>query len=1354
MVEFISPISVGSYNPSGEDEASFHDIVAHQIYSDSPIPTRYGALSRSLNVPAEEGFSPYEGGRIKGYEQYADAFEWVQNEEQLAYQIKELDDKSEARRELAESDRWFAKMAAGLIDPTNIILAFTVPMSIGPTVVGSIVRAGAYNAFAEVIPEVGRRTYDPTRTNMDSIAYVGGAALFGGGLGGILSGVTKLKQRVVIQRQVNQLANTALGQVSAAQLGNVPNRNFSSVVLNRLGISGGLGNISVQYRRLGDGQTLRFVQTDEIHSLIEGALKSSTNSIDANSTLGIALKAASRNNDYTDAVKIVIDNLKPASKNVTLEDAFKTTGKFKGFLPKELLEILQRTVNSEIPDRPLMLVDIEKLDAEFKSGNLTVGNVPIKNLNIDVKNIEDALEIKQHYALAARSLGIPSSEMWRAGKSNKFSTQELLAKSKEALDDAVFNYNTNRVDIGEKTVKQNIHQRNQKANGKSLELLKQTSGASADLIEKAIVNTPAAKVWRFGLNGARDLMDMLIGDGTNLTKATMDGRAPHKSIRSMIQLEQAQLQPILDELDRLWQLYMDKTPTRTFGMSLRSVTDIKGSKRDFMMLATKSLMHGQGHPDPNIHAAAGVMDVYFKKQKIELQSMGAFNFQDRPALESRRGHLNFEIKTLREKEKADFYAKGGTTGFRESKELNILYKKLEDIEYDLDSLNSFGPIKNMDESYMNRQYNIGEITKHRDFFTDLLRDRYMSEGIYRSEATLKAKGVVANILSERVNALPQLSRLKYMKERTVPFSNRELIDVTLPGGEKIDFISTDGDAIMRRYSATMGAWKGYSALFNQKSWKYPDENFDDAVRASLGEMKNAGKPQKELDIVNQSLYFERDSVLFRLPIDPTRWDNRLTQNLKAAVYPMTMALNAFSSLPEYGMFVLGAGFGNAFRVVSKGMDRDLSFFKVQSFNDLQRAAGTLELTDGALTQILNENPEMLTNPNNFAMFREKLVDSFFGLTGSKTVVVGQRLLNSRFTIDAVMRSIANSNNINVGARSVSQKNMRQYDDLVKTLGLTRTEQKMIARELEKNGAKMYDKKSDMFLASTDNWDANLAASFNIKLRNRIDALVIMANAPDQYKILRGVIHVRDTPFNRKVVEGLFTPKKQKQMHKDVLEEIDELNKLSNPDPDRLNGLREELKIIESNMRAKTHGDYLVIHSGLFSIPFLLSSWSLAATKKVLTSQLRNEFSAPIAGGFSMFALAYAAEEMKSAIRSAGTTRKRFSDKTILEKSVFAMTRTGYFGIMFDYYQRLATSQESITGIQAVPDVLKFGEPLHPAMEIPAQVGGVSVGLAMDTMNLAYEGEYGRALRKVTPLGQLPFWGGMVQSLGQLAEKGD
>lgn len=141
--------------------------------------------------PVEDGFNPWN--QISGYENYADLLVKARSSAELNLMKQRLDLNAQARDTLAKGEwGWMAGLLSGLGDPLSLV---PIPGSSGIGFLKGAAKAAVGNAALTAASEPFRIALDPD-AKWNEMAYsIGGAALFGAALGGLVGGISMPRVR-------------------------------------------------------------------------------------------------------------------------------------------------------------------------------------------------------------------------------------------------------------------------------------------------------------------------------------------------------------------------------------------------------------------------------------------------------------------------------------------------------------------------------------------------------------------------------------------------------------------------------------------------------------------------------------------------------------------------------------------------------------------------------------------------------------------------------------------------------------------------------------------------------------------------------------------------------------------------------------------------------------------------------------------------------------------------------------------------------------------------------------------------------------------------------------------------------
>ena len=143
------------------------------------------------NYTTEEGFDPFEGDHLKGYEAFADGAIEINSSSELAAWKQQVDKEINDRQVLAAGgvSSFVAMASAGLTDPLYWPFFAWGAGTIGSkTALQAAFTLGAMGGMSEIPAEIAKQQLQETRTSTDAMMAIGGATV----LSGILGGAVKL----------------------------------------------------------------------------------------------------------------------------------------------------------------------------------------------------------------------------------------------------------------------------------------------------------------------------------------------------------------------------------------------------------------------------------------------------------------------------------------------------------------------------------------------------------------------------------------------------------------------------------------------------------------------------------------------------------------------------------------------------------------------------------------------------------------------------------------------------------------------------------------------------------------------------------------------------------------------------------------------------------------------------------------------------------------------------------------------------------------------------------------------------------------------------------------------------------
>ena len=204
----------------------------------------------------EEGFDPFEGKNLEGYELFAENFTDAKSSDHMSAIKQQIDNENEDRQTVAAGGAlgFAAMVAAGTTDPLFWPM-FLIPGGAGikgsKSFTEAALKVGAIGGVSEIPAEAAKQYTQETRTNIDAIASIGGATILSGLLGGSLRGLSKVEadniatklDEVMNDAETPMVAgNTAeahqsMGSAQAAQLTKDDLQLVSVGGLEKMGVS-------------------------------------------------------------------------------------------------------------------------------------------------------------------------------------------------------------------------------------------------------------------------------------------------------------------------------------------------------------------------------------------------------------------------------------------------------------------------------------------------------------------------------------------------------------------------------------------------------------------------------------------------------------------------------------------------------------------------------------------------------------------------------------------------------------------------------------------------------------------------------------------------------------------------------------------------------------------------------------------------------------------------------------------------------------------------------------------------------------------------------------------------------------
>ena len=143
----------------------------------------------------EEGFDPFDGDNLKGYEMFAESFIDAKSSDHSSAIKQQIDNELQDRKTVADGGfmGFTAMIAAGATDPL-FWLTMAIPGGAGirgsKTALEAAVKVGAIGGVSEIPAEAAKQYTQETRTDTDAMFAIGGATILSGILGGAVKGLS------------------------------------------------------------------------------------------------------------------------------------------------------------------------------------------------------------------------------------------------------------------------------------------------------------------------------------------------------------------------------------------------------------------------------------------------------------------------------------------------------------------------------------------------------------------------------------------------------------------------------------------------------------------------------------------------------------------------------------------------------------------------------------------------------------------------------------------------------------------------------------------------------------------------------------------------------------------------------------------------------------------------------------------------------------------------------------------------------------------------------------------------------------------------------------------------------------
>ena len=182
---------------------------------------------------AEEGFDPFTGENLKGYEMFAEGAIDIKSSDHLAAWKQQIDNELQDKQTVAEGGLtgFVAMAAAGLTDPIYWPL-MAVPG--GAILKGSKsatqagLRLGVLGGVSELPAEAAKQYVQETRTSEESMMAIGGATVLSGILGSAVKGLSNAEVKSIATKIDDVMADTDTPMIAGNTIEGKPHQSMGA----------------------------------------------------------------------------------------------------------------------------------------------------------------------------------------------------------------------------------------------------------------------------------------------------------------------------------------------------------------------------------------------------------------------------------------------------------------------------------------------------------------------------------------------------------------------------------------------------------------------------------------------------------------------------------------------------------------------------------------------------------------------------------------------------------------------------------------------------------------------------------------------------------------------------------------------------------------------------------------------------------------------------------------------------------------------------------------------------------------------------------------------------------------------
>lgn len=357
-------------------------------------------------------------------------------------------------------------------------------------------------------------------------------------------------------------------------------------------------------------------------------------------------------------------------------------------------------------------------------------------------------------------------------------------------------------------------------------------------------------------------------------------------------------------------------------------------------------LHGKPLSDEDmviVQGAAREARALFEQFRIRAQELGMFESQARLKRE-----IDWRTRA-NERDEARLQKMGrGPLRDEITTAMEARTTAMQELQQQLDELNADAIKPAGEQYYFPRIYDIEKVKARYDEFVQLVGEAYGGTAEALERAKITADKIMGNNGEEFV---PGTGGPRNLLGREIPLTNRELSD----------FIIHDIEVVMGIYSRRMGA---SIEMVNKYGSRLLDEQLD-SLRATLQDQGYDGKTIQKIIEQQEDL---RDRVLGRFHgKDPMSWDNRTARALKNYGSLTLMGRGIYSQTMDIARTVATEGFGPLFKAFHTAMRGEMRSAVRGAY--AKQAGEAMELVNARWMAQMIDNDSALTVTNQTMLER-------------------------------------------------------------------------------------------------------------------------------------------------------------------------------------------------------------------------------------------------------------------------------------------------------------------------------------------------------------------------------------------------